>query len=486
MSKSVLSKFRLEFISRILASIAAGLTTVYLARVLSPDQYGVLFLTLSILTIIGFIGELGIAKSGARYISKYQEQDKSQLQYIIIYSLAFLLVTCIPISILLVIYRHDVADILGEPELALLLLFGPLYIILSALKRYGRILLQGFNDIKSSALVNGVEGVSRLVLVMLLTMAGFGALGAFLGFSLAFGLGAIVGLLLVRGYYNNYKDPTPPETGLAKRIFRYNIPITVTRSASKLDREIDTILVGYFLNPVSVSYYVISKQIITFANMPASSLGFTVSPVFGSQKANQELEKSSRLFEDAFTNIFLLYLPGTVGLFLLAEPTIEFVLGRDYLGGETVLQILSLYMLLQAINSITSEPLDYIGRASARAKVRMITGVMNVILNILLIPIYGVEAAAAVSVITYSFYIVCVLYILHTEFPLRIYRLLKSILKVIVICVIMGLVVLQLEKYIESIFSLVFVIISGLLVWAFFSILFNMLDTDDLVAVVHS
>lgn len=128
--------------------------------------------------------------------------------------------------------------------------------------------------------------------------------------------------------------------GLRRRIAEYSLPLTATRTADKLDKEVDTILVGYFLNPLSVGYYVVAKQPVDFIQMPINALGFTIAPTFGAQKAGGEITQAARLYETTFINILLLYIPAGAGLILVADPFIELVFGTQYRDAVPVLQTL--------------------------------------------------------------------------------------------------------------------------------------------------
>lgn len=75
--------FKAEFIGRTIAVLAGTLLTVFLARLLDPDGYGLWFLAISVFSIAQIFSKLGLAKSGARYISQYRVDDPSQVPHII-------------------------------------------------------------------------------------------------------------------------------------------------------------------------------------------------------------------------------------------------------------------------------------------------------------------------------------------------------------------------------------------------------------------
>jgi len=214
------------------------------------------------------------------------------------------------VSTTLVVGHEQLAALLETPEAATLLLVGGVYLVFQSLNSYTQTVFQGFNQVELSAVVNVANNVTRVGFVVAFTVLGLGVVGAMMGYLVGAMLAAGVGIaLLYRRFYVTYDDDGGEKT-LRNRMLRYSIPLTASTSASILDNRIDTVLVGFFLNPVAVSYYVLSKQISEFVLVPAGSLGFSVSPTYGEQKANDALEEAARIYESTLQYVLLPLHPG--------------------------------------------------------------------------------------------------------------------------------------------------------------------------------
>jgi len=387
-----------------------------LAReLLTPDEYGLLFFVIAVIGVAGMFTDLGIARSAARYISESKETDSGKIPYLLRTSLGFRLVLIGIVSTTLVVGHEQLAALLETPEAATLLLVGGVYLVFQSLNSYTQTVFQGFNQVELSAVVNVVNNVTRVGFVVAFTVLGLGVVGAMMGYLVGAMLAAGVGIaLLYRRFYVTYDDDGGEKT-LRNRMLRYSIPLTASTSASILDNRIDTVLVGFFLNPVAVSYYVLSKQISEFVLVPAGSLGFSVSPTYGEQKANDALEEAARIYESTLQYVLLLYIPAAVGLILVADPAIRLVFGADYAGAVPVLQLMAIYVIFQAITNVTTNGLDYLGRASDRAIAKGVTSAANAVLNVLLIPRFGVAGAAFATVITYGIYTAVNVFVMYRE-----------------------------------------------------------------------
>ena len=485
LTDQLITRFKAEFISQIITTVASALLIVLLARFLTAEEYGRLFLAISIIGVLQVFSTLGIAKSGARYLTEYKNQDPSQIQHILKVTFLYNLGTISIVAISLALGHQFISELIGEPDIGPLLLIGVPYIIFGTLMTYVRLTLQGFEEIQLSAILQAFNSLTRLLAAVSMVLLGLGAIGALAGYVLGFTLVALIGLVMIYiRHYHRYETADFIESGLRERVARYTIPLTITSTADVIDRQIDTILVGFFLNPVAVSFYVVGKQILLFIEVPMTALGFTLSPTFGTQKAEGDLEQSSRIYETALVHSLLLYIPAAAGIFLISEDLIKLAFGADYLGAVPVLQVFALYAIFQTITKITSNGLDYLGRARSRAIVKGITALLNFFLNLILIPLVGVVGAAIATVITYGIYTAANFYIIHTEFNLRMYYILKKMAHITSITLVMSLPILVLVDFISGWGSLLLVILTGITAWGILAIGTGILDVHRFLSMV--
>jgi O-antigen/teichoic acid export membrane protein len=212
------------------------------------------------------------------------------------------------------------------------------------------------------------------------------------------------------------------------------------------------------------------------------SLGFTISPALGEQQSANQTKRAARLYEESFKHVSLLYIPGAVGLVLIAEPLIRHVVGVEYLGAVPVLQILSIFILVNAVNLITTDSLDYLGRARIRAIAKGLTAIANFFLNLLLLPLLGVAGAAAATVITFTAYTATNVLVIHRELDLQLVKMARDAAVVSGISLAMGLVVFLTLPHISGLLTLAGVVAAGFLVWAALSIAIGLIDVHEAIA----
>ncbi|NIB98535.1 flippase [Halobacterium sp. R2-5] len=455
-----------------------GLLILVLTRVLfEPAEYGQLNFALSAFGVVTILATLGLPKSAARYVTEFAEKSPGQVPHVVRQSLRFLLVLIAVVAGGTLLLGRPIASVAGTPSIVPFLLVGACYIASYALRSYFMLLFQGFNRVTYSATVRVVTSVSRLPLVVAFVLLGFGVTGALYGYVASLLLSALFGgYVAYTRFYTDY-DPDPePEADLTRRLLEYSVPLTATRGANVLDKKVDTLLVGALLNMTAVSYYTIAKQVSDFVAAPASSFGYTISPALGEQSSKDETERAASLYEQSLEYVLLAYVPAVVGLILVADPMVRYIFGPDYLGAVPVLQVFSGFMLVNAINKVTSDGLDYLGRARSRAVIKSAMAVSNVILNLVLIPMVGVVGAAIATVITYTVYTLSNVYFITQELPVRVGHVLRRLGIACLVTVGMAVPVWFALPYVSGIVTLFAAVFLGAGVWGVLSVAGGVLD----------
>ncbi|RZV10898.1 O-antigen/teichoic acid export membrane protein [Natrinema hispanicum] len=465
LASKLADQFKAEFSGRVIATISSSILTVLLARLLEPDSYGLLFLAISIYGIVKLFSKLGIARSASRYLAEYRETDADQIPYILKTSFLLNALTILLTGFVLFIGKEHIAELIGRPELSPFLALGALFIGFSSLLSYVRFILQGFERVELSSTVHAADRTCRLFLAVGFVLLGYDVIGALLGYIISAALVSTGGLLFIYiSFYRGF-EKNPREPDLRRRIIKYAIPLTATNTATVLDKRIDMVLIGFFLNPSAVAFYTAGRQIVQFIKMPMASLGFTLSPMYGSQKANGDSDTAARIYETSLSYGLLLYIPISAGVILIAEPLIELVFGSEYLGAVPILHVFSLYIVLESVTELTNTSLDYLGRARSRAIIQLITAVLNVLLNIILIPLIGIVGAAIATVITHSLYTLANVYIINLELSLRFGFILRNLLYSIGIAIAISIPVYGILNFSLGVISLFISIFLGGLIW---------------------
>lgn len=477
--KSVVSGFKSELAFQVLKTLLGGLLIVVLARLLTAGQYGLLHLAVYLCSIIVLLSSLGIPRSVAKFITEYDEKDPGQVPHIIGTGLAINAVTVAISVAALVLFRGEIARWFDEPGLELLVLVGVLYVVFESTMEFSRRALQAFRQVSKGSSLVGINTICKFGVAVGLVVLGYGVMGAFAGYVAGLAVASIVGMALLYSALREY-TAEPIESGLRRRILEYSLPLTVTDSGDILMKRVDILLIGFFLTPVAVGYYTIGKQLVSFATDASKALGFSISPHYSEQYAAGNTEKAAQLYEQAIESVLIFYVPAMVGLIIVAEPTVRYLVGSEYMGAVPVVQVLAIYMFWSATTNVTGSGLDYLGKAKFRAALKGTMAAANATLGILLIPHIGVLGAAIPTVVTYGIYAVGNVYMMTRLLSIPLPRLLGITAKIVPLALLMGAVVYGLSAMVSGIGTLLLTVVLGVSIYGGLGVYADVIDTTHL------
>lgn len=481
MSSRLLSNVKFEFGGRVVHVVVSGILLVFLTRVLGPEGYGLFALAIAALTISRLFSEFGLPWSAARYVVEHKDDDPETAAAVVAESRTLVIVFAAVVSISLVALSGPISSLVGEPRLSSLLVVGSGIVFFYTLHSYNRHVLQGYEDITASAVLHTIEGLLTLVLVVGLVVYDPTPSMAILGYGLGYGLAAALGFVAVRRTGSGVGIAIGNRAAVRRKILRYSVPLTVTRLSEMVDRKVDVLLVGFFINPTAVAFYTLGKQISQFATVPAASIGFALSPTYGSQKSAGNVDSATAVFQETLEKTLALYVPAAAGLFVLAETAIPVIFGAEYVGAVFVVQIMSIFLFFAALSSISNYAIDYLGRARSQAALVTTASTGNFVLNLALIPPFGAAGAAIASVITTGFYAVGSTYIMYTELPFDLRSVARSFATVVGITALMVVVVVATVSTLSGFLALGAGIGAGVAVWLVGCHYLDVLDVRSLV-----
>ena len=165
--------------------------------------------------------------------------------------------------------------------------------------------------------------------------------------------------------------------------------------------RIDLFMIENFLSSYEMGIYTASFKIISFSyfipNIIAQTLYPRIIEIFKSKKL--ELKPLKKMYKLSFiTGLFVFIL-----LLAMGDYIIDFLYGSQFTDSKYILKILSFNILLISISSVYYKVL-YSSNLEKRLFFRILVAIaLNIILNIVLIPIYKLEGVAFATIISLFF-----------------------------------------------------------------------------------
>lgn len=389
-------RFRTHSINAVFAQVVtlagAGLTAIVISRVLGPADRGEYALILMTPWLLVTLGRLGLGHAVNYYASKTSPTILITNSVVLSLGLSAVLMF---VAYLFGYFFHDTFfHSIDRKLMVLMVLFVPLYVF----SNHFVSLLQGLYKITlRNALPMGQSLLNLLLLLALIVFWKQGLRGALIASlaSLALMVSAALAFL--------WKEIDPKEMRLdfvfMKGLLKYGFQSHVGNVLKDLSYRSDILIIGYFLSPEQVGYYVTAVTVAEVLWIVPDAVGSVLLPRVASLSSEE-----AKAFTPAVSRIVMIAVSLLcLVLFLLGRPMIGLAFGEKFLPAVSVLFLLLPGVLALTVWKILAN--DLIGRGfptqySVTSGVALVT---MVALDLWLIPRFGIKGAAVASTVSYVF-----------------------------------------------------------------------------------
>jgi len=328
--------------------IASLLAIFVLARLLDPEDFGLVALALTVLLYVEQIQETGV---GQALIHRRRDIRAAAASALIFATLMSILLYGGVFAIAPLAARFlrapDLVDVLRV--MALVLVFRGLGVVPGAI-------LERRLDFRSRTIAELVAGLAQISVFLGLAFAGAGVWSLVLGHLAGGAVQAALYWLLV---------PWRPSLRQASRrilveLLRYGRFIGASNVLAVLSNTVDNIVVSRVLGTASVGFYAFAYRLADFPNSVIGYIvGRTMFPVYS--MLQDDIEAFRHAYVRNLQRVALLAAPVSIGLAIAAEPIVLTLLGEKWLPVVTPLRILAIYALIKPFGAVSVEALKGIG-----------------------------------------------------------------------------------------------------------------------------
>lgn len=376
-----------------LVQLAVGLTvSIWIARYLGPEQFGLLSFGLAMVAIVGTLATLGIESIVVRDLVRNPRDTGRILGSSFLVQLVGGLVAWLVAIGLTVALRPD--DRLVR-LIVVILGFGLLFRATEVVAYLFEARVKSKYSVVAKDTAYLLVAASKVVLVFIQA-----PLLAFAWASLAGSVLTAVALWTVYRWSGERHGRFRPCLATSRQLFSQSWPLALSGLAVMIQARIDQVMLGSMIGDNEVAQYSVAMQLVEFLAFFPVILVSTLAPYVAKAKIVSE-----SLYRDWLVNtyrlMFLLFLALAIPLFLLADRLVAFLYGPEYARAGVLLALLSIRLLLANFGIakrlfVTNE--DLFKYAMTTAVLGM---VLNVALNYMLIPTFRSEGAIIASIASF-------------------------------------------------------------------------------------
>jgi O-antigen/teichoic acid export membrane protein len=263
-------------------------------------------------------------------------------------------------------------------------------VALAAIRGFGRML-------PYVVVENVVKPALRPVLVILALAMGMTAPGVILAWALPIGLalpiGALVLTVLLRRLERDSSGLEPPSPGLGGEFWRFSAPRGLAGVFQVAIVWLDVLLLGSLRSTSEAGLYGAVGRLVGLGVFAIEGVRLAIAPQISAALAAGDRESAKVQYQVATWWLMALSWPMYLTLAVFA-PVILQLFGPEFVRGETALFIVSLAMLVGVSTGNVTVVLLMGGRSVWALANTAAALVVNVLLNTLLIPSFGMTGAA--------------------------------------------------------------------------------------------
>lgn len=435
----------LAFGGTVLGNGLAYLFALLIGQLAGAETVGLYFLGLVLMQLVGAVSRVGLSEGLLRFVAiDAAEGNVSRVKGTILVAVAVTTVVSIAFATLLAVLAEPLSThILRQAEVA------PYVRWMAATLPFFTVLM---------TLLNGVQALKRMDLVVLsrdilqpvtmiaIALALFFVTGNPLSF-VAGHFGSMVIASLAALYFVTRAYPELARSGMASferwgPLLAFSLPIAAGDAVHYLFRWSDTLLLSFFRSSAEVGVYNAALRTTLLLSLLGTAITALYAPIVAGHHHHGRHEQIQLILKTLMRWCLTLALPIVLTMCLLARQILS-LWGEHFTDGSTTLIVLAVSQLLLIASTLLAFTLLMCGRQYLEVGNVVCVTAVNIGMNLVLIPRYGMTGAAIAMLASQALVLAARLMEVRHVLGLRLYspRYMKPIVALVAACLV-GLIVL--------------------------------------------
>ena len=424
------------FFSKVIIGFTGIIILKLYSSMIDPTGYGEYSLITSLVTALVsiFIGWIG--SSALRYYDEYKNKKIEFFSNITAYYLLMLII-CYIILIICSLLMTNINII----KYFLSVIY---FVMMLSANEILEKVLRASNKTTVYAIASIIQSIlSVTIFYVLAKIYNFGVESIFISNNIAKTIFAIISLISI-GYVISFRKFRINKQ-LLKKFLSYGIPMIGVWGVGWILHYCDRYIISIFINNYEVGIYDMSCKISeNTINLFISSFTLAIFPVM----IRDWNLGGVKIIEDKLKTIIkyynLIIMPAIVGLILIVDKLYLGIIDSQYSTGKLVIIIICIGSYVSGLNSILNKIWQLNEKTKNILYILIMSVILNIALNIIFIPIYGINAAAMTTFASYFFSLIITYIFVKKE--MKIFIDLSSLFKTIFSCICMGIFIIFFNK----------------------------------------
>ncbi|MBI4843576.1 MAG: oligosaccharide flippase family protein [Nitrospirae bacterium] len=374
-----------------------------LTRLLSPDDFGVIVLALAFPTIAVAFVTAGIPFSVPRYYFEYRK-DETKLGRLYFSAQIYLLIMFVLSTAAVYLFKDFISALVTGDAVYGLAVF--ISYVTAYIGQVNQLYLLLYQNMERAALHSAFVFLQVVTSVIISLVLVWHFRMSYMGMIYGSFAGALISNFAMSFHFNRHAGAGFSRKMLVENI-KYGLQIMPKSFTGFINRFFDKYMLNAMLSMSVVGVYSIGQTITNAIDLLMSNVGMAFRPVIYREVFDKGDEASSDIGRLFSVFSFMVLLPLLL-VILFAEEVIYILAPPSYYGAVNIIVILAAGLATQTFGKSVGVQYEYSKKPFLIFPVTAASAIINVILNIFLIPRYGLAGAgfsamASLSAMNFAF-----------------------------------------------------------------------------------
>ena len=384
------------------------INTIITARFYGADILGIVAVINSFLMLTTIFTVLGTNTSILRFIPEHLTRY-SPTSAFNVYRKTQYFVASISIitSLLLFLLSGFIAKtIFGKPEFQFYFCMGSAFILFKSLMLLNTQAVRAVRLIKLFAFMQLLPTFAKFVILVIITPIYYKKDNPIYAMFASIVISAVSGSFIIDRTLKHISKPEDKLHNISiKEIIKISTPMLMTATMSFVIGETGLLILSKFGSNEEVGYYSIAVRLATLTAFILNAINTMAGPKFSELFHADKIDELFYVAKKSAKLIFWLTIPILICLVILGKPILIIAFGNSFSSAYPALVILVSGQFVHCISGATGLFMNMTGNQTVYRNIIFFSAILNIIMNLLLTPrygIYGAASAAMVSLISWN------------------------------------------------------------------------------------
>ena len=405
--------------------VAIGFVTTFfvMTHFLTTEEVGLTRVMVDAAVLFSSFAQLGTSSSIIRFFPYFKDEEGKNHGFFF-WTLIVPLIGFLIFLLVFQLFKNQIVGVFSEKS-PLFVNYVRFVIPISLFMLYQSVFEANSNVLMRIVVPKFVREVGvRVGLLLIYILYGYDIItldGLVLGFCITYFLAALVDIIYLFSLQKISLKPdlkfiTKP---LFKNILFYTLFLILAAIAGNITPLLSTFFVSAKMGLAFTGIFTIATYISAVIEIPNRSLNAIVQPNLSEAVKNQDWQRAESLSKSVSLHLLL----SSMFIFFLIWINVDVLFmilsnGKDYSAGKSVIFILGLARLSNSVFSIGGSSLSYSKYYYLSLVFTLVLTVTAIVLNVVLIPRFGMNGAALSSFLSYLvYYILLLIYNFQLRYP---------------------------------------------------------------------